>query len=280
MFSFNSREKQELIIGTLIFVFVGLTLFVNPLVFDYSVDFNLIFNLIILACLIFPLWLFHELAHKFVAQYYGLYSEFRLYPNFALISLLSAFLPFKFIAPGVVHHSGRFTPDTPARTAMAGPLVNILLGGGFLTLAAISNEYWLNFFLITSFLSINLALFNLLPFFVLDGAKIFNWNKSVYSTIFGLTLLFYLFHPFGVDWRFIIGIIGIVISSLLIYMLIIYPGRNKRRILRRDHRVSNTYSTNFKPNIIRPSVRAKKTIVEGSCHFCDKPALMGFTCSY
>ena len=201
MFSFTKREKQELLIGTLIFVLVGLSLFYDPINLLLDLNFDLFIFLVILACFMIPLWLFHELAHKFTAQYYGLESEFRLYPNFALMSLISIILPFKIIAPGVVLHSGRYQSDTPARTAMAGPLVNILLGGGLLTLSAVSNEYWSLIFLIVSYLSFNLALFNLLPIFILDGAKIFKWNRTVYVSIFGLTLVLYLFHPFGIYWR-------------------------------------------------------------------------------
>ncbi len=198
MFSFTSKEKQELLIGTAIFVLVGLSVVVNPLDFILNIDTNLILFLVILACFMIPLWLFHELAHKFTAQYYGLYSEFRLYPNFALISLLSAFFPFpKIIAPGVVHISGVYRSDISARTAMAGPLINILIGGIFLSLAAISSDNWSSLLLYVSYLSFNLALFNLLPFSVLDGAKIFHWNQSFYILLFGLTIIFYFFHPIG-----------------------------------------------------------------------------------
>jgi len=197
MFSFTSREKQELLIGTSIFLIVGLSQKVNPVDFIFSINAGLILDLLVLATFMIPLWLFHELAHKFSAQYYGLYSEFRLYPFFALISLISAFFTFKIIAPGVVHISGGYRSDTPARTAMAGPLVNILIGGILLTITAITSLYWSRILLYISYWSFSLALFNLLPFSVLDGAKIFHWNQRVYILIFSLTLIFYLFHPNG-----------------------------------------------------------------------------------
>ncbi|MFX0084536.1 MAG: M50 family metallopeptidase [Candidatus Hodarchaeota archaeon] len=197
MFSFTSKEKQELIIGTTIFVLVGLSLVINPLEFILNIDIDLIPFLVILACFMIPLWLFHELAHKFSAQYYGLYSEFRLYPNFALLSIISAFLPVKIIAPGVVHIRGGYRSDISARTAMAGPLINILIGGIFLSLAAISSYYWSSLLAYVSYLSFYLALFNLLPFSVLDGATIFHWNQSFYILLLGLTIIFYLFHPIG-----------------------------------------------------------------------------------
>ena len=198
MFSFSSKEKQELVIGTLIFVLVGLSMVIDPLNFLLDFNLNLALFLLILACFLPPLWLFHELAHKFASQYYGLHSEFRLYPNYAIISLMTIFIPFKIIAPGVVLYGGSFRSDIPARTALAGPLTNIFLGGAFLAFTAISNTYWASLLRYVSYLSFNLALFNLLPFSVLDGAKIFKWNTYIYTIVFSLTLILFLFHPLGI----------------------------------------------------------------------------------
>jgi hypothetical protein len=49
-------------------------------------------------------FLVHELAHKFLAQFYGSWSEFRTQLYGLIITVISAtpFMPFKFIAPGAV----------------------------------------------------------------------------------------------------------------------------------------------------------------------------------
>lgn len=49
-------------------------------------------------------FLVHEFAHKFLAQYYGSWAEFRAQTWGLIITAISAlpFMPFKFIAPGAV----------------------------------------------------------------------------------------------------------------------------------------------------------------------------------
>jgi hypothetical protein len=41
-------------------------------------------------------------------------------------------------------------------------------------------------------------LFNMLPFSILDGAKVFNWNQTIFALVFSLSLVSWLFHPFGI----------------------------------------------------------------------------------
>ena len=204
MFSFNSREKKELLAGTLIFVLVALTImkfdpiFLFSLAINFTENIDIILFIISLSLIIFPLWLFHELGHKFSAQYYGLSSEFHLYPNLAFFSLISVILPIQFIAPGAVHVRGYYLSDISARIAMAGPLINILLGGGFLALSAVLSGIMAGILSWVSYLSFNIAVFNLIPFSVLDGAKIYRWNPSVFLVIFSSSLILYLFHPHGI----------------------------------------------------------------------------------
>ena len=128
MFSSSPTEKRDLIIGTSIFVLVEMSFAIY-----YT---NTLIELLILGILTIPLWLFHELAHKFVAQGNGLISDFRLDPNMALFSLFSILLPIKIIAPGVVLSSGEYRLDTAGRISIAGPLTNILIGGIFLVFSA------------------------------------------------------------------------------------------------------------------------------------------------
>jgi Zn-dependent protease len=209
MFKFSANEKQELIAATFIFVLVELSLFILPfgvyslISLDFlNLDLYIFMSLIFLGIMSIPLFLFHELAHKFVAQGNGLTSEFRFFPNMAILSFFSIFMPIKFIAPGVVLASGRYGSDTEARIAMAGPIVNILLGGFFLLFSTILSSNWSYLILFVSKFSFDLALFNLLPFFVLDGAKILKWHTGVFGVIFSLSIVLWLFHPLGIFGRF------------------------------------------------------------------------------
>lgn len=191
MFSFTQIEKRDLLIGSAIFVLVELSFAIY-----YT---NTFLDLLVLGILTIPLWLFHELAHKFVAQGNGLISDFRLDPNMAIFSLFSIFLPIKIIAPGVILSSGEYRLDTAGRISMAGPLTNILIGGIFLVFSSFMPFDWaVVVFLLASRFSFDMALFNMLPFYVLDGAKVLKWNQSIFILIFSLSVVTWLFHPLGI----------------------------------------------------------------------------------
>ena len=51
-------------------------------------------------------FLLHEMAHKFVAQRYGCWAEFRADDRMLMFAVLSAFLGFVFAAPGAVFIHG------------------------------------------------------------------------------------------------------------------------------------------------------------------------------
>ena len=191
MFSSSPTEKRDLIIGTSIFVLVEMSFAIY-----YT---NTLIELLILGILTIPLWLFHELAHKFVAQGNGLISDFRLDPNMALFSLFSILLPIKIIAPGVVLSSGEYRLDTAGRISIAGPLTNILIGGIFLVFSAFMPVNWaVVIFSLVSYFSFYLAWFNMLPFNGLDGAKVLRWSQSIFILVFSLSTVTWLFHPLGI----------------------------------------------------------------------------------
>src|SRR5919106_1030508 len=127
----------------------------------------------VLAMLI-SAFLVHELAHKFLAQFYGSWAEFRAEIYGLIITAISALpiMPFKFIAPGAVmvrlYDRSKF-----GRVALIGPLTNLAMGFSFLILALTydsSNPYF------TVGASFNgwISMFNLIPMGILDGQKIFD----------------------------------------------------------------------------------------------------------
>jgi Zn-dependent protease len=132
----------------------------------------------------------HELMHKAVAQRYGLWAEFRLDAFGAVLTLISAISPLKIIAPGAVVLIGETTPERIGRTAVAGPSVNILLAGVLFGLAlALPPGGLLQATLAGAAINAFMALFNLIPFGVLDGLKVFRWNKVVWAVIFAASAL-------------------------------------------------------------------------------------------
>src|SRR3989344_1420291 len=132
-------------------------------------------------------FLFHEMAHKFVAQNYGCAAEFRSAPGMLLIAMLIAFTGFVFIAPGAVLIHGTVTRRRNGLISAAGPLMNILLSAVFLVLAVLIQAPFLaQVFAFGSRINAWLAVFNMIPFGNFDGAKVLHWDKKVYA---GLVIL-------------------------------------------------------------------------------------------
>ena len=133
-------------------------------------------------------FLVHELAHKFLAQYYGSWAEFRAQISGLLITAISALpiMPFKFIAPGAVM-VGLSDGKKFGRVALIGPLTNLVMGFSFLLLSLSSSSYNPYFTIGASFNGW-IAMFNLIPLGVLDGQKIFDWNKLVWGITMGAAM--------------------------------------------------------------------------------------------
>ena len=120
---FSRKEIQDLLIAALLVVGVGLS-------FVWYSSPSLFFNYIMVALfvIVFTLSFFlHEIAHKAVAQKDGLWAEFRLTLLGALLTLISALLPIKFISPGAVMIAGYADRKRTGRISIAGPLTNIVL---------------------------------------------------------------------------------------------------------------------------------------------------------
>ena len=141
-------------------------------------------------------FLVHELAHKFLAQYYGSWAEFRASMWGLVVTAISALpmMPFKFIAPGAVM-IGLSDRNKFGRVALVGPLTNLAMGFSFLLLSVFFNSFS-PYFVVGASFNGWIALFNLMPFGVLDGQKIFDWNKIVWGITMaaatGLFIIAYL----------------------------------------------------------------------------------------
>lgn len=126
-------------------------------------------------------FLFHELAHKYVAQRYGCWAEFRMSGQGLALALFTAFIGFLFAAPGAVVVRGNIGRSEMGRVAAAGPLTNAVIGLLFLV-ADIALPHGILSFVFISVAQINiyLGLFNLIPFGEFDGRKIVSWSVPVF----------------------------------------------------------------------------------------------------
>lgn len=175
-----------------------------------------------LLCLVTVIvsFLLHEFGHKFTAQKYGMWSEYRMYPAGLLLTLVTSLFGFLFAAPGAVYIRGYADVEKNGRISMAGPIVNIVLAAISLVVVAfitsstsLGDGYWVMsggeyivLMVFSMLLSLNafLAVFNLLPIPPLDGSKILPWNKVVWVVMFIISVVeivyYFLCMPEGTIW--------------------------------------------------------------------------------
>ncbi|MCX8182975.1 MAG: hypothetical protein N3F08_00940 [Crenarchaeota archaeon] len=149
---------------------------------------------IIYLCVVGTGFVCHELAHKFTAQRYGYWSEFRLWPWGLAMALLSSLLTlgsFIFAAPGATY-------VVPRYNAFEWPAVSEKRRMGLISLAGpLSNVFWVAVFFFLSGLgglpglvgnigfqvNLWLAAFNMIPLGDLDGRKILAWNTIAWMMV-------------------------------------------------------------------------------------------------
>jgi Zn-dependent protease len=135
----------------------------------------------------------HEMAHKYVGQKFGYWSEFRMYPQGLLLALLlGIFTGFVFAAPGAVQIFGNPNKDEMGKISIAGPSMNLILGLIFFGIWLLSDGIIHSISYYVSYINVFLALFNLIPFGPLDGLKIFRWKKGVWGLLIGLDIVLLL----------------------------------------------------------------------------------------
>jgi Zn-dependent protease len=134
-------------------------------------------------------FILHEMAHKFTAIKYGFWAEFRKDNTMLLVAVaLAALVGVVFAAPGatvIYDTNGRgISREQNGKISVAGPIVNLILclpfaallvyGGGGGDIVSMVGMIGLQ-------VNAMIAAFNMLPVSVLDGKKVFAWNKAVFA---------------------------------------------------------------------------------------------------
>jgi len=191
---FSSKEITHLAIAALLVAGIGFSFGLSR---EIYAKLGGPLMLTVIALTVAVSFLAHELAHKFAAQKEGLWAEFRLILTGLMLTAISIISPFKIISPGAVVIFGSTSRESVGKISAVGPTTNIalstVLAGAFFIVRQPALIY-------ASAINAWIALFNLIPFGILDGYKVFTWNKSVWALAFttslALTILTYMHLPF------------------------------------------------------------------------------------
>ena len=178
--SFSSYEKEQLkeSIGILTIAFtLALSNGLVPVMNNPSI---LLTELPLAFAAVMTGFLLHELAHKWMAQQYGCWAEYRGNKNGLYFALMMSVFGFLLAAPGAVMVSGNITNRQHGIIAAVGPLTNIaiaIVAFPFYIFTA-NIDIWIVGELARFLIIINLilAVFNMIPVLPLDGSKIIVWT--------------------------------------------------------------------------------------------------------
>jgi len=187
---FSAKELKHISIAALIVAGVGLSIGMFPQFYGViGEDLTLLaaFTIILTSS-----FFIHETAHKITAQKQGLWAEFRLTLIGAALTLISM-LPiiFKIISPGAVMVAGYADKSRIGKISIAGPATNIVLSIAFLTIAfsLADTSTFAAILFFGAFFNAWIAVFNLIPFGILDGFKVFMWSKKIWALAFATSLI-------------------------------------------------------------------------------------------
>lgn len=187
MLQFSKTETKDLSIAIIVITLLFAYLYSNG-------TFGMMIYLIPISLVTIGLsFILHELGHKYVAQKYGFFAEFRKWNTGLLIAIITGLFGFIFLAPGAVYigsYTGIITDEENGKISIAGPIVNIILAVMFLLIEISLKPFFLlssplsTYLMITAMIGFHinsfLALFNLLPIPMLDGSKVMKWNLPLW----------------------------------------------------------------------------------------------------
>jgi Zn-dependent protease len=184
----SPKELKHIGIAAALVIGIGFSMglygnFFGGFLFNWTYDMMAVFAVIMVAS-----FLTHEIGHKIIAQQKGLWAEFRLTTWGAVLTFASVFLPVRMIAPGAMMIGGSLQKnDDLVKISIAGPITNIAYAALFAALgfAVVPSFYGYGMMLFfAAYINAFMALFNLIPFGILDGFKIFSFNKKLWLAAF------------------------------------------------------------------------------------------------
>ncbi|MGY5872123.1 MAG: AN1-type zinc finger domain-containing protein [Candidatus Thorarchaeota archaeon] len=195
---FSSTELRNLLIACILVTLVGISMLgapygiVNALqAFVFYISSPIWWVPVGMIVIFLLSFIGHEMAHKFTAQHYGMWSEFRMTSMGYYLSAIAILFSIPIFGTGTVYTSGTSNREHDAKTNLAGPLSNFFIATGLVMIQMLAyvtlSGYTLSnvLFLVSYGILINgiLGLFNMIPFQPFDGGTVREWNLYVWITL-------------------------------------------------------------------------------------------------
>ncbi len=200
---FSSTEIRDLAIASVLVILVGISIFGSPAgILNAFVRIGLFIQVGLWWIVVGTIGIFlasfmaHEMAHKFVAQNYGMWSEFRMTSTGYYLSAMAILFSLPIFGTGVVYTSGTTNTEHSGKTNAAGPLTNFVIAAALVVIAIIlfALEALNPIGILLQYgvqLNAFLGLFNMIPIQPFDGATVRYWNSRVWIAL-TIGLLFML----------------------------------------------------------------------------------------
>jgi Zn-dependent protease len=193
---FSTTEIQHLTIAYIVLVIsfsIAFSTSLGGILFGYfSLDWFLYVALPVSFIAVGFGFVLHEMAHKFTAQHYGCWSEFRYYERGLMFALLfSVLIGVVFAAPGATMVSGRVSKRQNGIMSLAGPVTNMIIACALIPFTFMFSLYSILWYYVTyaGFIIAFLGFFNLLPIYPLDGSKVWDWNGGIYIGALAISVI-------------------------------------------------------------------------------------------